>query len=274
MLKKIIKNVLIKVPKIIFNILKLFNNAGNYFMNNFIDNCLDRKYLVKHKNIEFNLSVPNSLCLWRAKTFSTKEPETLEWIDRFEKRSTFWDIGCNIGLYSIYAAKKGNEVYGFEPSFFNLEVIARNININNLKDSFFVLPIALNDNSKMSELKLTSSIWGSAHSTFDKNYGSDGDKIEQKFTYKTAGFSMDEISKILNLPNPDYIKIDVDGIEHLILKGGINILRNSKSVLIENSKKFTEQNEEIVKTLKELSFKLTSEHFLEKDYANQIWVKQ
>jgi len=85
---------------------------------------------------------------------------------------------------------------------------------------------------------------------------------------------MDEISKILNLPNPDYIKIDVDGIEHLILKGGINILSNSKSVLIENSKKFTEQNEEIVKTLKELSFKLTSEHFLEKDYANQIWVKQ
>ena len=45
-------------------------------------------------------------------------------------------------------------------------------------------------------------------------------------------------------------------------------------MLIENSKKFTEQNEEIVKTLKELSFKLTSEHFFEKDYANQIWVKQ
>ena len=232
MLKKIIKNVLKKVPKVIFNIFTSFN-AGNDFINNFIDNCLGKTYLVKHKNIEFKLSVPNSLCLWRAKTFSTKEPETLEWIDGFEKRSTFWDVGCNIGLYSIYAAKKDNEVYGFEPSFINLEVIARNININNLKNNFFVLPIALNDNSKMSELKLTSSIWGSAHSTFDKNYGQDGDKIEQKFTYKTIGFSMDEISKILNLPNPDYIKIDVDGIEHLILKGGINILRNSKSVLIE-----------------------------------------
>ena len=35
---------------------------------------------------------------------------------------------------------------------------------------------------------------------------------------------MDEISKTLNLPNPDYIKIDVDGIEHLILKGGKNVL--------------------------------------------------
>jgi len=273
MLKKIIKNVLKKVPKVIFNIFTSFN-AGNDFINNFIDNCLGKTYLVKHKNIEFKLSVPNSLCLWRAKTFSTKEPETLEWIDGFEKRSTFWDVGCNIGLYSIYAAKKDNEVYGFEPSFFNLEIIARNININNLTNNFFVLPIALNDNSKMSELKLTSSIWGSAHSTFDKNYGQDGDKIEQKFTYKTIGFSMDDISKILNLPNPDYIKIDVDGIEHLILKGGINILRNSKSVLIENSKKFSEQNKEITKILEESSFKLTSEYFLAKDYSNQIWVKQ
>ena len=270
-MKKLIKLILKKSSLILVNILSSFN-AGNYLLNNFIINCLGREYLVKYKDIEFKLSVPNGLCYWRAKTFSTKEPETLKWIDGFKKKSIFWDVGCNIGLYSIYAAKKGSEVYGFEPSFFNLEVIARNINLNSLKN-FSVLPIALSDTTKMSELKLTSSIWGSAHSTFDKNYGGDGNKINEEIIYNTIGFSMDKILETLKIPNPDYIKIDVDGIEHLILKGGKNVLKNSKSILIENSINFTEQNKEINKILEELKFKLISEEFLEKDYSNQIWEK-
>ena len=37
-------------------------------------------------------------------TYHTQEPETLEWIDTFDKSGDFifWDIGANIGLYSIY----------------------------------------------------------------------------------------------------------------------------------------------------------------------------
>ena len=123
----------------------------------------------------------------------------------------------------------------------------------------------------MSELRLTSSMWGSAHSTFDKNYGVDGNKINEEFIYKTIGFSMDEILKTLKIPSPDYIKIDVDGIEHLILKGGINALSTSKSILIENSKNFKEHNDGINKTLEELNFKLIDEHFLTEGYYNQNW---
>ena len=266
-----IKIIFKKITIILVDILSSFN-GGIFFLNNFIDNCLGREFLVKHKDVEFKLSVPNGLCYWRAKTFSTKEPKTLEWIDEFEKKSIFWDVGCNIGLYSIYAAKKGHEVYGFEPSFFNLEIIARNINLNTLSN-FSVLPIALSDTTKMSELRLTSSMWGSALSTFDKNYGADGYKINEKITYKTVGFSMDEILKTLKISSPNYIKIDVDGIEHLILKGGKNVLSNSKSILIENSKNFKEQNEQINKTLTESNFKLINEHYIEEGYSNQIWKK-
>ena len=42
-----------------------------------------------------------------SKYFFSKEPETLEWIDNFSKDSSiFWDIGANIGLYSIYNSIK------------------------------------------------------------------------------------------------------------------------------------------------------------------------
>ena len=56
---------------------------------------------------------------WRYETLLDKEPETIEWIDGFETGDTLWDIGANIGIYSIYAGVKGIRTWGFEPHFAN-----------------------------------------------------------------------------------------------------------------------------------------------------------
>jgi len=75
------------------------------------------------------------------KVFATKEPETLEWIDRIPEKSVLWDIGANVGLYSCYAAKaRGCRVFAFEPSVFNLEILARNIFLNQLTDQITIVP--------------------------------------------------------------------------------------------------------------------------------------
>jgi Na+-transporting NADH:ubiquinone oxidoreductase subunit NqrD len=74
---------------------------------------------------------PNAICKIRAETFSTKEPEILQWIDENGDDKPFWDIGACIGLYSIYFAKScPGRVVSFEPSFFNLKQLAKNIFIN------------------------------------------------------------------------------------------------------------------------------------------------
>ena len=52
---------------------------------------------------------------------------------------------------------------------------------------------------------------------------------------------MDGANKILNIPLPHYIKIDVDGIEHLVLKGGFEVLKNVNGLLIEVNDDFDEQ---------------------------------
>ncbi len=54
----------------------------------------------------------------------------IEWIDSIDSGSTFWDIGANIGLYSIYGAVKGLNVLSFEPSALNTFLISKNIEIN------------------------------------------------------------------------------------------------------------------------------------------------
>jgi len=112
------------------------NSVGRYLYGQIINSALTRVQRVVHGGTDLMFSVPNALSQFRADTFSTKEPETLEWLDRMPRGSVLWDIGANVGLYACYAAKvRGCRVFAFELSVFNLELLARNIFLNRLTDS-------------------------------------------------------------------------------------------------------------------------------------------
>ena len=103
-----------KISFIIYKILKLFdsffknffNKSLLIFFNEFLNNDLYIKKKINEKKMIF--FTPNSIIKWRVDTILSKEPETIEWIDSFKSDSKekiiFWDIGANIGLYSLYAA--------------------------------------------------------------------------------------------------------------------------------------------------------------------------
>ena len=77
-------------------------------------------------------------------------------------------------------------------------------------------------------------------STFGENFGHDGETIRKVFEYPTIGLSMTEAAELLGMPKPHFIKMDVDGIEHLILKGGIEVLDHVHGVLVEINDAFDE----------------------------------
>ena len=190
---------------------------------------------------------------------SLKEPETIDWINNFERDDVIFDIGANIGLYSIYAAikfKKSN-VISFEPSTSNLRVLSRNISINNLQEriKIFQMPVAEQRNS-FQILDESEFIEGWSMNTFGKGIDFKGDKIISNNNYKIFGTNLDFLIENKILLIPDYIKIDVDGIEHLILKGGQNFLADSKtkSISIEINENFKEQYDEALKILKNSNF--------------------
>ena len=113
-----------------------------------IDRLLRKRKTVVHNGQKITFFTPNAITKYRAKTFSTKEPETLDWIDSFDENAVMWDIGANIGIYSIYAAKVKNvKVFAFEPSVFNLEFLAKNIYVNDLSTQIFIMPVALSNQS-------------------------------------------------------------------------------------------------------------------------------
>ena len=75
-------------------------------------------------------------------------------------------------------------------------------------------------------------------STFGSEIGFDGKPINTVFQYQMLGFAIDDAISKYGLLTPDYLKIDVDGIEDLVLEGGTEALSNAKSVIIEVNQAF------------------------------------
>ena len=67
-----------------------------------------------------------------------------------EKKTIFWDIGANIGLYSIYNSIKNKNSFSiaFEPSSSNLRVLSRNISLNKLQNKIKIFSLPLTKNLK------------------------------------------------------------------------------------------------------------------------------
>lgn len=215
-------------------------------------------YIHKKKVIFF---VPNQTTKFRYDTFFSKEPETLKWIDNFEKKNLiFWDIGANIGLYSIYNSLKNvsSKTFSFEPSSSNLRILTRNISINNLQKKISIIPLPLtNKENAFQIMNEKAFIEGSALHAFGKNLDFKGKIFNPSMKYSLLGTTINFLieNKILEVPN--YIKIDVDGIEHLILRASNKILKNQKvkSLNIEINENYKNQYNTIINLMRKYNFK-------------------
>ena len=231
-----------------------------------------------------SLRIPNDVCRYRAETFATKEPETLRWIDEFGGDGAFYDVGANIGLYSLYYAQtKPGRVYAFEPSSLNLRLLTLNISDNDLAERIVVIPNPLTESNEIASFRLSMLNEGGSMSTFGQDFGSDGSPLRSLLEYDTLGMSLDFMltSGLLQDP-PALIKIDVDGIEHLVLRGAMNVLAapSLKSILIEVDETFRSSAIDVEETLTSAGFEMTtreqSEMFRTGNFAssfNQIWTR-
>jgi len=220
---------------------------------------------------------PNWLTDYRARTLLTKEPETIFWLDRIPLNSVVYDIGANIGVYSIYAAAvKNAQVLAFEPSFLNLELLFRNIQTNNLQSKITIAPLSLSNSNQVENFYMQGgdNIWGGAHNSSGQSVTQSGKSMEDFSVSSQIAITLDSLVETLNLPLPDYVKIDVDGIESMILQGAQKTLSKAKEILIEVDLGNTLQSAEIHNILSRLDFVRIESIDRITLMENQIWVKK
>lgn len=173
------------------------------------------------KALPFKMRQESPMEKYRAETFWTKEPETLEWIRSFKPTDMFFDIGANVGVYSLYAASVFPRmvVFSFEPMPENYEALSGNIKENNF---LYVFPVPCAVGLKTETLKFECS----------RAAGDSGGQVGNE------GMPMQVIAlNNLTLITAANIKIDIDGQELAVVQGMTGWSSHIKSILVEVSSK-------------------------------------
>ena len=167
---------------------------------------------------------PSNRALHDPQGFGRDEPETVAWIEGLPADAVFWDIGANIGLYALFAARRGLRVSAFEPSAQSFAAMTRSAEANGLTIDAFCLAFA--EGRGIARLNMASSEAGhSMHSITGP---------AARFSQAVPAISVDAFVADFGATPPTHIKLDVDGIEPAILRGAAATLAGTvREVLVE-----------------------------------------
>lgn len=179
---------------------------------------------------QFKYFTPNETTKWRANSLFKKEPSTIEWLDTIKPGEVLWDVGANIGSYSVYAGVKGVKVYAFEPEAENFALLTKNLIFNGLEPNAY--NIALSDKQNIGTLYLGQAEAGGACHSFGAEVGHDLQSRPSVSKQGCIAMTIDQLVE-MGLPRPDHLKIDVDGFEMNVIKGAAKTLPLLKSFIVE-----------------------------------------
>ena len=151
------------------------------------------------------------------------------------KINTFYDIGANIGYYSLLAAMENMDVkvVGFEPATGPLFYFRENVSINNF-DNITIEPIALSH--KEGEIEFYE-IRNRKYKYLEHNLAGEGNAGSltsgRNFVVnKVKTSTLDNYVKRSNVKSLDLIKMDTEGTENLILENSETVLKEMRPIII------------------------------------------
>ena len=140
-------------------------------------------------------------------------------IQNIKKSKIFFDIGANLGYYSLIAAKvmdNEGEIVAFEPSKRNYEILVKDLELNNAVQ-VRAINAAIFDHDGRVYLK-------------EGNHGG-LDKIDTNAgSYQIDCVKLDNWC-FRNGTYPDIMKIDVEGAETFVLEGAREIIEKYKPII-------------------------------------------
>lgn len=164
--------------------------------------------------------------------------EILEWIGTFEEGDIFYDVGANIGMFSLFVAKHwqgGVKVFAFEPSSPTYATLIRNVVLNQFQDIITCFEVALGSKTAIGTFNYSDLDAGSALHALNSLLDNKRESFTPVFRQPILSYSLDDLVEKFGIPMPNHVKIDVDGTEPDVISGFEKILASGavKTVLIE-----------------------------------------
>ena len=181
----------------------------------------------------------------------------------------FYDIGANVGFFSLLAARTvgpGGCVCAFEPVAANAESIRDNADLNDLRN-LRVLEMAIGRSARVAEFLLTG--WDGGGSLSEAAVRPSD--VVSRVDVRVA--ALDDMIRAEGLPQPDLVKIDVEGAEMDVLAGMSATIRDRSPVLLYEVD--DEDRAEFQRRWRELDSYVTGFGYevrhLESSYPNERW---
>jgi FkbM family methyltransferase len=143
---------------------------------------------------------------------------------------TFYDVGANIGYYTRFVVRHlpVARVLSFEPMSANVRLLRANVEIGGYADRVRVFPFALGEAERREDLQVDDMSDGSAVLTSISGGKASEGRRHMGLAPKTERIEvrrMDDVVARESLPPPNVIKIDTEGAEATVLRGGMETLR-------------------------------------------------
>jgi FkbM family methyltransferase len=135
------------------------------------------------------------------------------------------DVGANIGYFTLMfadAVGRAGHVWAFEPTPDYQERIADHLARNGLGDRVTLLPVGLSDRRQTCPISV-----GPCSATLHPVSADDTHAVRQVQLQP-----LDDLAQHLQLPRIDLIKIDIDGHEPAMLRGGEQLIRRDRPAII------------------------------------------
>jgi FkbM family methyltransferase len=143
--------------------------------------------------------------------------------------SVVWDVGANMGLFSFAAAGLAGadgRVYAFEPDTVMVRLLRRSARLNPQAAPVEVIPCAVADDVSLARFHIAQR---SRTSNALEGYGlSQSGGVREVETVLTV--SLDWLAE--RLPPPDVLKVDVEGAELTVFRGGLKMLKAKRPVIV------------------------------------------
>jgi FkbM family methyltransferase len=144
----------------------------------------------------------------------------------------FIDVGANIGTYSIFAAKRNMKVIAFEPIYDNFKALTINLMLNNLEKKVKCFNVGLSDKATEADFMFDPLNTGASHMS---SINTGAHEHEMKNQHETVRLiTMDEALSGFRIPASEgvVLKIDVEGMEIEVLKGGTSFIKEHQNILL------------------------------------------
>ena len=159
------------------------------------------------------------------------EPNQFYFLSKFLKKGmVFIDVGANVGLYSLFTSRlvgKTGQVVAIEPSRREFYRLTQNLKMNKTKN-IKALKLALGNSNAIKKLNVAVSPYD-GHNSFG-TFGYETTKIDH--TEEVVTKTLDKLILETKMKQIDAIKIDVEGAELTVLKGGLRTLKLLKPLLL------------------------------------------